>query len=195
MHFSDRLAWEKVMAFTVLDPMQQPLPEEAAGATPTAPRLSTLNGKTVGLWSNQKLNATRLLELVREELEASYRFEVVRGVYDPGALMPEDGWGQVGRCDAVIMATGDCGACSTSGIGNAIELEKRGVAAVLITTPPFVPVVETTSKLRGMPDISWAVVEHPLGSLDETDLRARAKAAAPQVLEVLLASASQRSAA
>jgi len=183
------------MTFTVLDPMQEPLPEQAAGDAPVSPRLGSLNGKTVGLWSNQKLNATRLLEMIREELESTYRFEVVRGVYDPGALMPADAWGEVGRCDAVIMATGDCGACSTSGIANAIELEKRGIAAVLVTTPPFVQVVETTVKLRGMPGISWAVVPHPLGSLDETDLRARAREALPQVLEVLLASASQRSAA
>jgi hypothetical protein len=183
------------MGFIVLDPVQQPLPAASAAGLPLAPRLGTLNGKTIGLWSNQKLNATRLLDLVRAELEQRFRFEVVRGVYDPGALMPEDGWGEVGRCDAVIMANGDCGACSTSGIANAIEIEKRGIPAVLISTTPFVQAVTATAALRGMPDVRWAVVDHPIGSLEAADLARRAKAAAPQVAELLLAAAPQSSAA
>jgi hypothetical protein len=183
------------MSLIVLDPVQQPLAADAASTLPTAPRLSTLNGKTVGLWSNQKLNASRILEMVRAELAARYRFDVVHGVYDPGALQPEDGWGELARCDAVIMATGDCGACSTSGIANAIEIEKRGIPAVLISTKPFFQAVTTTAQLRGMPDITWAVVEHPLGSLDEAALAERAKAATPQVLELLLAAEPKTSAA
>jgi hypothetical protein len=183
------------MGFIVLDPVQQPLPMDAASQLRPAPRLTTLNGKTIGLWSNQKLNATRILDMVRAELEQSFKFEIVRGVYDPGALMPEDGWGELHRCDAVIMATGDCGACSTSGIANAIEIEKRGIPAALITTRPFLQAVTATANLRNMPDIQWAIVEHPLGSLEEVELAQRAKAAAPQVLELLLGAAAQSSAA
>ena len=91
------------------------------------PGSNTFEGKTIGLWNNAKLNAALLLEMIREELEKDYSFEVLHGVYDPGNLMPADGWGEIDRCDAVIMANGDCGACSTSGIVNAIELEKRGI--------------------------------------------------------------------
>jgi hypothetical protein len=46
-----------------------------------------------------------------------------------------------------------------------------------------------------MPDMQWAVVEHPLGSLEEAELAERAKAAAPQVLKLLLGAGAQSSAA
>src|SRR6202021_2648699 len=104
------------MAIIVLDPVQEALAEDASVGAPLAPRLDTLNGKTLGLWNNDKLNAAKLLELIRAELEKRYAFAVVRGLYDPGNLMPENGWGAIDKCDAVILANGDCGACSTSGI-------------------------------------------------------------------------------
>jgi hypothetical protein len=183
------------MAIIVLDPVQETLAEDASIGTPLAPRLDTLNGKTLGLWNNDKLNAAKLLELIRAELEQRYTFAVVRGLYDPGNLMPEDGWGAVDQCDAVILANGDCGACSTSGIVNAIELEKRGIPTLLVSTPPFTEAVRTSAALRGMPAIRWAVVDHPVASLGEHDLRGRAAAAASQFSDLILSSAAKRSAA
>lgn len=174
------------MPITLLNPTQAPFAEDLAGGTPPSPRLDTFEGKTIGLWNNAKLNAALLLEMIREELEKDYSFKVLRGVYDPGNLMPEDGWGEIGRCDAVIMANGDCGACSTSGIVNAIELEKRGIPAMLVTTPPFLDAVKTSASLRGMPAIRWAVIDHPVASLMEDDLRSRAIVAARQAPGVLL---------
>jgi hypothetical protein len=174
------------MSFTVLDPTQAALAEDLASATHPSPRLDTLDGKVVGLWNNEKLNAALLLEMIREELAKHFTFDVVRGIYDPGNLMPEDGWGEVDRCDAVILANGDCGACSTSGIVNAIELEKRGIPALLVSTPPFLDAVKTSASLRGMPEIRWAVVDHPVASLMADDLRSRAIEAAQQVPGILL---------
>lgn len=174
------------MTITVLDPTQAPLAEDLSGARPPSPRLSTLDGKIIGLWNNEKLNAELLLEMIREELAKHYSFDVVRGIYDPGNLMPEDGWGDVDRCDAVILANGDCGACSTSGIVNAIELEKRGIPTLLVSTPPFLDAVKTSASLRGMPAIRWAVVDHPVAMLMEDDLRQRAISAARQAPGILL---------
>jgi hypothetical protein len=174
------------MSLIVLDPTQAPLTDDLADASPPSPRLDTFDGKVIGLWNNEKLNAALLLEMIREELERDYSFEVVRGIYDPGNLMPEDAWGEIGRCDAVILANGDCGACSTSGIVNAIELEKRGIPALLVSTPPFTDAVKTSASLRGMPAIRWAVVDHPVASLMEPDLRERAIAAARQAPGILL---------
>jgi hypothetical protein len=174
------------MSITVLDPTQSPLAEDLSSATTPAPRLDTLNGKVIGLWNNEKLNAALLLEMIREELEKRFSFDVVRGVYDPSNLMPEDGWGDVDGCDAVILANGDCGACSTSGIVNAIELEKRGIPTLLVSTPPFLDAVKTSASLRGMPAIRWAVVDHPVAMLKEDDLRQRAISAANQAPSILL---------
>jgi len=183
------------MPIIVLDPVQQPLAaDEGAGLSP-APRLDTLNGKTLGLWNNDKLNAARLLEFIGAELAKHYSFKVVCSVYDPGNLMPEDGWGDIDQCDAVILANGDCGACSTSGIVNAIELEKRGIPTMLVATPPFTEAVKTSASLRGMSAIRWAVVDHPVASLSEEKVRQRAIVAASQFPELILSSSAQRSAA
>ena len=113
------------MSMIVLDPTQESLVSSRAGA----PRLDTLNGKTLGLWNNAKINAAKYVEMIGEELAKEFSFEIVRGVYNPGRLMAADEWGEIDRCDAVVLVNGDCGACSTSGIANAIELEKRGIAA------------------------------------------------------------------
>lgn len=180
------------MPIIVLDPVQAPLADQPGATLAPAPRLSTLSGKTLGLWSNQKLNATKLLEMMRIELAKQFAFEVRSGIYDPGNLMQVDGWGAVDECDAVILANGDCGACSTSGIVNAIELEKRGIPTLLVSTPPFLEAVKMSAKLRGMPDIRWAVVDHPVAMLDATALQARALDATKQFFELMLQPTSQR---
>ena len=170
----------------VLDPTQAPNADATAEGLPLAPRLDTLEGKAVGLWSNQKLNASKLLEFIRQELARAYKFTVVHGTYDPGRLMEDHEWGDVSSCDAVILANGDCGACSTSGIANAIELEKRGIPAVLVSTTPFTDAVTTTTKMSGMPAIEWAIVDHPIGSLEEDPLRERAIAAVRQIPALMM---------
>lgn len=178
----------------VLDPTQPPLAEDLSAGLPPSPRLDTLDGKVVGLWSNEKLNATLLLEMIREELEQTYRFEVVRGVYDPGNLEPDGFWSAIDGCDVVLLANGDCGACSTSGIVNAIEIEKRGVPTMLVSTTPFTEAVKTSASLRGMPAIRWAIVDHPIASLKEDALRERARNAVAQVSDLLLAPAKSQAA-
>ncbi|MDG2005575.1 MAG: hypothetical protein P8J20_19805 [Novosphingobium sp.] len=169
----------------VLDPTQPSDADSASAGLPLAPRLDTLEGKSIGLWSNQKLNASQLLEFIREELAKDYNFTIVPGIYDPGRLMDEHEWGDLLDCDAVILANGDCGACSTSGIANAIEMEKKGIPAVLVSTTPFTDAVITTTRMSNMPAIEWAIVDHPIGSLDETHLRQRAQHAASQIPAVM----------
>lgn len=183
------------MPITVLDPVQQALALDDSDALAPAPRLDTLDGKVLGLWNNDKTNAKKLLEMIREELEKQYRFTVVRGLYDAGNLMPEDGWGEIDKCDAVILANGDCGACSTSGIVNAIELEKRGIPTMLVATPPFTEAVRTSAELRGMPSIQWAIVDHPVASLKDDELRQRAVEAVRQFPRLMLAPVARKSAA
>jgi hypothetical protein len=73
-----------------------------------APRLDTLDGKTVGLWSNQKLNANELLTCVEAELRSRHRIAgTVWGTYHPARVMRPVEWGDVDRCDAVILTHGD----------------------------------------------------------------------------------------
>jgi hypothetical protein len=152
-----------------------------------APRLRTIDGKILGLYSNDKLNATKLLDMVADILALDASFEIHRGRYSPANLMDPGAWGDIDRCDAVILANGDCGACSSSGIANAVEVEKRGIPALLISTPPFAHACTTMASLSGMPDLQWATVEHPIGSVDAQELSGRAESAAAQFWSVIVA--------
>ena len=173
------------MPIEILDPVQDPVD----AVFPLAPRLPTLNGKTVGLYNNGKLNSVLLLEMIAEELARDYSFKTMSGFYYAYKLMEMHEWGDVDACDAVILANGDCGACSSSGIANAVALEKRGIPCLLISTPPFFEAVKTMVSICGMSDLKWAVVEHPIGSMEEAPLRERAIIAAKQFKDIILASA------
>ena len=56
---------------------------------------------------------------------------------------------------------------------------------MLISTPPFFDVCRSMAELGGMPAMQWAVVEHPLGSATDDELRIRAKAATDQFLGII----------
>ena len=75
-----------------------------------APRLSSLDGITLGLLSNGKENADELLRLVADELKAEYFLKDVVSVKKIGAgvnCSPKVIEELVSGCDAVITATGD----------------------------------------------------------------------------------------
>jgi hypothetical protein len=68
-----------------------------------------------------------------------------------------------------------------------MQLEAMGVPAIAICTEPFCSGAKAMAALGGMPDYPFAVVQHPIGSLTEAQLRERAVEAAPQVIQSLLA--------
>ena len=57
----------------------------------------------------------------------------------------------------------------------------------MICTEPFVSSADAMAKLGGIPGYPYAVLPHPLGSLDDAGIQARAIQAAPDVLRILLA--------
>ncbi len=70
---------------------------------------------------------------------------------------------------------------------DAITVEKAGKPAALIITDAFIPTARSIAKIRGIPDYPYAVVTHPVGSLETEAVMARARQALPRVLEILLA--------
>lgn len=88
----------------VLDPIEEPTID-----TPSlSPRLDTLHGKTIGLYSNNKLNATELMDhvenIIRERFEVK---AIIRGNYSAGHLMRREEWRDIEHCDAIILTHGD----------------------------------------------------------------------------------------
>ncbi len=76
--------------------------------TQLAPRLITFDGKTIGLWSNGKLNANELLDACEAELRSRHHITgTVRGRYHPAKVLSAHEWGAVDSCDAVILTHGD----------------------------------------------------------------------------------------
>ena len=94
------------MTIHYLNPVQEAEIEPAS----LAPRLESLQGITLGLLSNGKTNAERLLKLIAEELNDTFNLgEVIQeakgsaGINCPRELLEN----LVARCDAVITGMGD----------------------------------------------------------------------------------------
>jgi hypothetical protein len=66
-----------------------------------------------------------------------------------------------------------------------IELERRGVPTAVICTDQFIASAKAQAAICGNPDYPFVVVPHPIGSLTAAELRTRAQAATPQVVEIL----------
>lgn len=93
-----------VTRLRVLDPTE----EAAIQPVRLAPRLDTLRGKVIGLYSNHKLNATKLLDMAETILKERFDLKgAVRGSYQVGRLMRREEWQDVERCDAIILTHGD----------------------------------------------------------------------------------------
>lgn len=88
----------------LLDPTTEPVIEPGD----LSPRLDALDGKTIGLYANMKLNAVELLDEMEALLSARFRItRFVRGSYNAGRLMRPEEWEGVDACDAIILTHGD----------------------------------------------------------------------------------------
>lgn len=92
------------MPHLIHDPVLEPHIPEAR----LAPRLGTLAGARVGLYSNQKTNAAELLADIGAILQQRYGVTATaNGTYVGYRLMQPEEWGDVDGFDAVILTHGD----------------------------------------------------------------------------------------
>jgi hypothetical protein len=92
------------MGYSLLDPVVEPY----VPSNRLAPRLDTLAGKRIGLWSNLKINTTELLDACEKILHEQHGIAgTQRGYYNAGRVMRPEEWGDVDGCDAVILTHGD----------------------------------------------------------------------------------------
>jgi hypothetical protein len=66
-----------------------------------------------------------------------------------------------------------------------ITFEQRGKRAAVLCTTPFVVTAQNIARVMGLPEYPFVVLEHPLGSLDASQIRDRAAAAYEQALPIL----------
>jgi hypothetical protein len=82
----------------------------------------------------------------------------------------------VDEADLVITGSADCGSCTAYSVYDAIELERRGTPAVVVTTTKFRPIAETMAANFGLADTRLLVLPHPLGGTDRDTLHEWAEA-------------------
>ncbi|MDA0999625.1 MAG: hypothetical protein O2807_03780 [bacterium] len=69
---------------------------------------------------------------------------------------------------------------------DAIALEEKGIPAAVIVTETFLHEAHVQRAALGMEGIDPAVIPHPLSTISDAEIGARAQAAAPQVKKILL---------
>jgi hypothetical protein len=70
-------------------------------------------------------------------------------------------------------------------LADGILLERAGVPAVSICTDSFRIPAQAMAKAYGFPGFEFATVPHPIASLDEAQIQARARDVLPAVLRIL----------
>ena len=157
--------------------------------TPIAARPRSLDGLRLAVLDNSKWNANKILRASTAALEQTIRFGkvnyYVKHSFSKDAA-PELIEEIAANNDLVLTAIGDCGSCCSCCIRDAIALELRGLAAVAIITTEFVRETELTRHAIGMEGLIPAVIDHPVSSITQAEVEARAAQVALQAPKVWL---------
>jgi hypothetical protein len=71
-------------------------------------------------------------------------------------------------------------------VQDGILFEKRGMPAASIATHEFVNMGRASAAAQGLPDYPFVIMEHPIGRLEDAELRHRAEAVLEDVVRLLL---------
>lgn len=148
----------------ILDPFADDI--EAKG-TVLADRLSNVDDTRIGLFSNTKKNADHFLREVGARLEADYTAEVSDVVYKDVATSAADEavYEELREYDAVLIAYGDCGSCSSWTMHDAFQLEEAGIPTVVFCTEEFTTLCQYEAENQGVPGLPIVEIEHPIADL------------------------------
>lgn len=171
-----------------------------------APRLDTLDDKTIALVGGSFMASTTHFELKRcieEEYEnvTIYMFNQV-GTAGNFAVPSKGDSGNDGNTntqvkrfqnklkelsiDAVIGGNGGCGICTMKETGSAIAAEYIGIPAVMVASPTFVEEVHSIGVSRGVPVLRTAEYPGAFASHTEKQLKENARHVVwPQIKEAL----------
>jgi len=152
-----------------------------------APRPQSLQGLRIGIIENTKKNAEEVLTKLAEKLESAYGMKAVKLMHKPERAPVKD-WEIAelrDQVDFVIAGIGDCGACSSGTLLDAIYLEKAKIPAIAIVTDAFNNTSREMAQLWGVPDFRFVMVPHPLASLTPEKINQRAEELVGQVTALL----------
>lgn len=141
-----------------------------------APRLSSLDGKTIYLIDSRFDDSVELLKQVKLWFEAhmpGVKTKLVQmasyyGKDDPAL------WNEIKtQGHAAIIGVGHCSTCAPAVSTHAITLETQyGVPTVALHTDKFVKVVQSVVRMGGLPQAPLVFVPQPVMGKSEAELRA-----------------------
>lgn len=160
------------------------------GSRPLAARKASLEGLRLGILDNSKWNANKLLRGASEALSGEIDFAAVNYYVKKHGFStdapPELIEQIVEENDIVLTAIGDCGSCCSCCIRDSVALEDRGIPAAPIITTEFVNETRLTRVAIGMPDLRPVVIDHPVSSITDEEVRQRVAVIKQQAQEVWL---------
>lgn len=171
------------------------LPDSAPGQemSALAPSPGSLAGKRIAVLDNGKPNAgvvmVRAAESLASRAGAHVSLVTKKGPQGTSANaavpMARDILARLlDEADLVITGAADCGSCTAYSVQDAIELERAGVPAVVVTTTMFEPIAKTLSNNFGLAHTRRLVLPHPLGGTDEPTLHEWADAATDRLISL-----------
>jgi len=157
---------------TALNPRGMP---PAIQLIPMAPRLSTLDGKTIYLVSDGFPGADAFLGQVKlwfsknmPSVTTVYRLKAGGFADDDPKLFAE----MKEKANGVIMAIGHCSTCTPATVGHCITFEKMGLPSAPMVTIAFKDLAKTNAAKRGMPDERIVFTPHPVWGKTDAEMYA-----------------------
>lgn len=156
-------------------------PEGRVGTVPAhrAPSPSDLKGLRIAVLDNVKVGAREVMERAAQQIAertgATFGFVTLKGPKDiANAATPcteEVMQRLVTEADLVITGSADCGSCTTYSVVDTVELERRNIPAIVLTTTRFRSLTEMVATQLGLPDIRiFEVGDANTGGLGDHDL-------------------------
>jgi hypothetical protein len=160
-----------------------------SASVPIATRPDKLDGLRVAILDNSKWNANKVLRASIAALEKTVKFGqvnyYVKQSFSKDAA-PELITEIAGNNDLVLTAIGDCGSCCSCCIRDSVALEKLGIPSAAIITTEFERETELTRTAIGMRGLIPVVIDHPVSSITQAEVEARAGQVALQAPKVWL---------
>ena len=173
----------------VLDPR----PNQHGGPpVKTAPRLDSLEGKTIGLLWNGKAMGDVALRRMAERISERYpdvKFKFFSGSMPCSAELLDQ---LVDECDAAIGCTADCGSCTSWMTHDCVQIERKGLPTVIIASHGFEHDVEVSGRAFAMPDPFYVVVPRVYNNLTEEQAVAQTDPMVDDVLAKLTVGAVEK---
>ncbi len=147
----------------------------AVQLVPMAPRLQSLDGKTIYLISDGFPGADVFLKQVSTwfsknmpSVTTVYRQKAGAFADDDPKLFAE----MKEKANGVIMAIGHCSTCTPATVGHCITFEKMGLPSAPMVTIAFKDLAKATAAKRGMPTERIVFVPHPVWGKSDTEMYA-----------------------